>query len=113
MGLNGPAIRATVFLSEGDTWQGRPLHDEIIRRAQQRGLAGATLSRGTEGFGRPSALHTDRLLSFSDGLPLVITMIDVEDRLRSFLAGAEHLLSGCLVVLDEVDAFRIGGAGDG
>ncbi|MZE81335.1 DUF190 domain-containing protein [Streptomyces xinghaiensis] len=108
MSLPGPAVRVTVFVSEMDTRDGTPLCAEILRAARECGLAGATVSRGVEGFGRPSVLHSDRLLSFSDDLPLLITIIDAEERIQAFLEGAEHLLAGSLVVLDEVRAYRTG-----
>ncbi|MDQ1029492.1 PII-like signaling protein [Streptomyces umbrinus] len=106
MTLSGHAVRATVFLSEGSVWNGRLLHREILERALALGLAGATASRGTEGFGRGSTLHTDRLESFADGLPIMITVIDASDRIHDFLSREEALIAQCVVVLDDVEVFR-------
>jgi uncharacterized protein len=76
MGLTGTALRLTVLVGESDRWHRRPLYTEIVHRAHQAGLAGATVLRGVEGFGSTSLIHTARLLSLSDDLPVVIIIVD-------------------------------------
>ena len=75
------ALRLTVFLGEGDTWHGRPLYSEILRRAQAAGLAGASVMRGLEGFGARRVMHTSRVFSVSGDLPLTEVVVDEDDTL--------------------------------
>lgn len=102
MRANGAGVRATVFLSEDDTWQGRSLCHHVVAEARRLGLAGATVSRAVEGYGAPTVLHTDRLLSASDDLPLVVTIIDSEEHIQHLLRELEQPLDGRMVVLDAV-----------
>lgn len=72
MNLSGKALRCTIFIGEDDTWRHKPLFTEIVHRAHEAGLAGATVLRGIEGFGASSRIHTTRLLSLSEDLPVVV-----------------------------------------
>jgi PII-like signaling protein len=100
MRLSGPALRLTVLIGESDTWHHRPLYTEIVHRAHAAGLAGASVFRGIEGFGGSSLIHTSRLLSLSEDLPVAIVIVDTEERVRAFLPQLEGLVSEGLVVLD-------------
>jgi PII-like signaling protein len=106
MRLTGNALRVTIFIGEQDTWHHKPLMFEIIRRAHEAGLAGATVLRGVEGFGASSRIHTTRFLSLSDDLPLVIIIVDDELRIREFLPQLDELVAEGLVTLDEVEVIR-------
>jgi uncharacterized protein len=97
----GRALRASIFLGEDDTWRHHPLHHEVVRRAWAAGLAGATVLRGCEGFGESALIHTNRLLSLTEGLPVLVIIVDVEDRVRAFLPQLAGL--GVAVMLDEVE----------
>jgi PII-like signaling protein len=114
--LTGPALRVTIFIGENDTWHHRPLHSEIVHRAHAAGLAGASVFHGVEGFGASSRIHTSRLLSLSEDLPVAIVIVDREDRVRAFLPQLERLVTGGLVMLDEVEVIRYasrnGGSGE-
>jgi PII-like signaling protein len=113
-------MRLTVFVGEDDRWRHRPLYHEIVRRAHDAGLAGASVFRGIEGYGASSLIHTSRLLSLSEDLPLAIVIVDDEPRVRAFLPQLDELVTDGLVVLDEVEVIRYsptghdpaGGAGD-
>lgn len=112
MRLTGSALRLTVFLGENDTWHHKPLFTEIVHRAHAAGLAGASVFRGVEGFGASSIVHTTRLLSLSEDLPVAVVIIDAEDRIRAFLPQLDELVSGGLVILDEVEVVRYAGGED-
>ncbi|MBB5117598.1 PII-like signaling protein [Streptomyces eurocidicus] len=108
----GPALRLTVYLGESDTWRHRPLHTEIVHRAHAAGLAGASVFHGVEGFGASSVVHTARLLSLSEDLPVAVVIVDTEERVRAFLPTLDELLGeDRLVVLDEVQVVRRPGGG--
>ncbi|WP_438485884.1 DUF190 domain-containing protein [Streptomyces sp. S186] len=104
-----PALRMTVLVGEQDVWHHRPLYAEIVHRARAAGLAGASVFRGVEGFGATSLIHTQRLLSLSEELPVAVIVVDTEERVRAFLPQLSELLAGGgLVTLDpcEMIAFR-------
>ncbi|HEX5113917.1 MAG TPA: DUF190 domain-containing protein [Pseudonocardiaceae bacterium] len=106
MRLAGRALRLTVFLDEDVTWHHKPLYHEIVHRAHQAGLAGATVLRGVEGFGAGSTIHTSRLLSLAENLPAVIVIVDAEERIREFLPQLDELVDEGMVILDEVEVIR-------
>jgi PII-like signaling protein len=107
--LTGSALRVTVFVGENDTWHHKPLFSEIVHRAHAAGLAGASVFRGVEGFGASSLIHTSRLLSLSEDLPVAIVIVDTEDRVRAFLPQLDQLVGEGLVILDEVEVIRYAG----
>lgn len=107
--LHGTALRLTIFIGESDQWHHKPLFTEIVHRAHKAGLAGATVIRGYEGFGASSLIHTSRLLSLSEDLPIVVIIIDAEPRIRDFLPELDELVTEGLVVLDEVEVLRYTG----
>jgi PII-like signaling protein len=98
----------SLFVGEDDTWQHKPLHHEIVHRAHAAGLAGATVLRGCEGFGASSVIHTNRMLSLAEDLPLVIVLVDTEERIRAFLPELEGLVARGTAVLDQVEVVRFG-----
>ena len=109
MPLTGPALRLSIFLGEDDTWHHKPLHHEIVLRARGAGLAGATVLRGCEGYGRSFMIHTHRILSLTEGLPVVVLIVDTDDRIRAFLPELDELVGEGTVLLDEVDVLRYRG----
>lgn len=108
----GRALRLTVFVGEHDTWHHRPLYSEIVHRAHAAGLAGASVFRGIEGFGASSVIHTSRLLSLSEDLPVAIVIVDTEERVRAFLPQLDELLTERLVTLEECEVIRYTGRDD-
>lgn len=98
------ALRLTVIVGENDTWHRRPLYSEIVHRAHAAGLAGASVFRGIEGFGASSLVHTTRLLSLSEDLPVAVVIVDSAERVRAFLPQLDELEG--LVVLDECEISR-------
>ena len=106
MKLTGRAMRLSIFIGESDAWHHGSLYSEIVRRAHKAGLAGATVIRGIEGFGASSRIHTAHMFRLSNDLPVLIVIIDAEDRVREFLAQLDDLEIGGLVMLDEVHVVR-------
>jgi PII-like signaling protein len=106
MSIDGPALRLTIFIDEDDTWHRKPLYHEIVHRAHVAGLAGASVLRGIEGYGATSRIHTTRLLSLAENLPVVIVIVDQEDRIRAFLPQLDGLVQEGLVIVDPVEVIR-------
>jgi PII-like signaling protein len=104
--LSGPALRMTVLLGESDRWHHKPVYTEIVHRAQRAGLAGASVFHGIEGFGGSSLIHTSRLLSLSEDLPVAVIVVDTEERIRGFLPELDELVEEGLVLLDACEVVR-------
>ncbi|MEU9339670.1 DUF190 domain-containing protein [Streptomyces sp. NPDC048278] len=111
--LTGRALRLTVYIGEDDVWHHRPLYTEIVHRAHAAGLAGASVFRGIEGFGASSRIHTSRLLSLSEDLPVAVVVVDTEERVRAFLPQLDELVTEGLVTLDDCEVIRYVGRTDG
>lgn len=110
--LTGSALRLTVHIGENDTWHHKPLYSEIVHRAHAAGLAGASVFRGIEGFGASSLIHTSRLLSLSEDLPVAVVIVDTETRVREFLPQLDELVPEGLVTLDACEVIRYAGRDD-
>lgn len=108
MPVSASALRLSIIVGADDVWQHTPVHHEIVRRAHDAGLAGATVLRGSEGFGSSRLIHTNRLLSLTEGLPVPIVVVDEEERIRAFLPTLDDLLDDATVLLDEVEVVRYG-----
>lgn len=103
MSLSGAALRLTVLIGESDRVGRTPAYVEIVTRAHAAGLAGASVFRGIEGFGRTNHVHTTRLLSLADDLPVTIVIVDTEDKVRAFLPHLADLVTGGLVMVEPVE----------
>jgi len=112
MELSGPAKRLTVFVGEGDTYRHHSLAHELVLRAHAAGLAGVTVFRGVEGFGASNHLHTTRLLSLSDDLPLCVVIVDRAEAVEAFAAQLDELVEGGLVIVEDVEVLRYTRHGD-
>lgn len=113
MKLEGPAVRLTIYVGEDARWHHRPLFSEIVHRAHRSGLAGASVMRGIEGYGASSRIHTSRLLSLAENLPVAIVIVDAEDRIRAFLPQLDELVTQGLVIIDPVEVIRYVGRDGG
>ena len=111
MKLRGPAQRLTIFVGETDQWHHKPVYTEIVHRAHQAGLAGATVLRGIEGYGASQHLHTTRILSLSEDLPVAVIIVDTSERIQAFLPSLDELIGEGLVIIDEVEVIRYAGRG--
>ena len=108
MTIEGPALRLRIYIGEADRWEGRPLYEAIVSLLRERRVAGATVSRGIEGFGRNAHLHTTKLLRLSEDLPILIDVVDVESRIRELVPDLDRIVGDGLITLEpvEVVAYR-------
>jgi PII-like signaling protein len=90
-----------VFVGESDRWHGAPLYEAIVQEARKQGLAGATVFRGCEGFGAHSRIHTARILRLSEDLPMVIEIVDTEDKIQAFLPSLDQMVAEGLVTMEK------------
>jgi PII-like signaling protein len=91
-----------IFIGESDRWNQQPLHEAIVLKARAMHLAGATVLRGPMGFGKSSRLHTAKILRLSLDLPMVIEIVDAEEKVNAFLPELDRMLQGGLVTLEKV-----------
>ena len=106
MRLEGPARRLTIFIGESDSYDHHSLATEIVQRAHATGLAGATVLRGIEGFGASNHVHTTRILSLSNDLPLVVVIVDAREAIDAFLPELDALITEGLVVVEDVEVIK-------
>ena len=104
------AVLLRIFLGESDKWHGRPLYEAIVLKARELHLAGATVLRGPMGFGHSSRLHTAKILRLSEDLPLLIEIVDAEERINAFLPELDTMMGSGLVTLEKVKVLKYGSA---
>jgi PII-like signaling protein len=92
-----------IFLGESDRHSGKPLHEWIVAKAREQGLAGATVLRGMMGFGAHSRLHTFKIERLSLDLPIVVEIVDAKEKLEAFLAAIDDDITEGLATLEKVD----------
>jgi hypothetical protein len=106
MHLPEDAVLLRVFIGESDRYQHRPLYEAIVLRARQSDLAGATVLRGPMGFGKSSHLHTAKIVRLSMDLPIVIEIVDSEDKVNAFLPVLDEMMGGGLVTFERAKVIR-------
>lgn len=92
-----------IFIGEADKWNGKPLYEEIVLMAKREGMAGATAIKGFMGFGRKSHLHTAKILRLSEDLPIVIEIVDGEDKIKNFVAKLDTMVKEGLITLEKAN----------
>ena len=102
MRLEGEALLLRVFLGEADRYEGRPLYEAIVLEARRRGLSGATVLKGFMGFGAHSRIHTAKILQLSEDLPVVVEIVDTEEKIQAFLPVLDGMVREGLVTLEKV-----------
>src|ERR1700746_1447134 len=109
MHLPHDAMLLRVFLGESDRWEHKPLYEAIVLKAREMHLAGATVLRGPMGFGKSSRLHTAKILRLSDDLPLVVEIVDSEDKINRFLPALDRMMTTSgLITLEKVQVLQYG-----
>lgn len=106
MKLEGEAKLLRIFVGESDKWQGKPLCEAIVLEAKKVGLAGATVFKGFMGFGAHSHIHTAKILQLSEDLPILIEIVDAEDKIQGFLPTLEAMVVEGLVTMEKVQVIR-------
>jgi PII-like signaling protein len=101
MDIPRESVLLRIFLGETDRWHHRPLYEAIVLRAREQHLAGATVLRANLGFGKSSRLHEAKILRLSEDLPLVIEIVDGEDKINGFLPALDEMMHGGLVTLEK------------
>jgi PII-like signaling protein len=101
--IKGKCLR--IFLGEAEAWQGKPLYQVVVQQAQQQGMLGATVLRGIEGFGPSHLLSTDRLPDISDNLPIIIEIVDRNERIEAFLPLLDRFVQRGMITSTPVDFF--------
>lgn len=116
MRLQGDGKLLRIFIGEADQVDHQPLHALILKTAREFGLAGATVLRGAEGFGAHRAIHTARILHLSEDLPMIVEIVDSEEKIQAFLPTVDELLehSGCgaMVTLEKANVLHYGIGGN-
>ena len=108
MQLPKQAVLLRIFFGEDDKFGRSPLYEAIVMKAREMHLAGATVLRGPMGFGASSRLHTTKILRLSEDLPLVIEIVDGEDRINAFLPILDGMMSSGLITLEKVQVLQYG-----
>jgi hypothetical protein len=106
--LTGDAVLLRIFIGEQDRWHRQPLSTALLERLRREGFAGATVLRGVAGFGARSLLHTTQLLRLSQDLPLVVEVVESEERVQSLLPILDEMLGDGLVTMEKVQVLRYG-----
>jgi uncharacterized protein len=111
MKLEGEGKLIRIFLGESDKVNHQPLYEAIVRAAREKGLAGATVLRGVEGYGAVSrVIHTAKILRLSEDLPIVVEIVDTEDKIKSFMPEVdkliEHAKCGAMITLEKAEIVR-------
>ena len=96
------AVLLRIFIGESDRWDHKPLYEAIVLKAREMHMAGATVLRGPMSFGKSSRLHTTKILRLSADLPLVIEIVDSEEKIQSFLPVLDPMMGGGLLTLEPV-----------
>jgi hypothetical protein len=102
------AVLLRIFTGENNRFEGRPLYEAIVQKARELHLAGATVLRGPMGFGQSSLIHTDKILRLSMDLPLVIEIVDSEEKINAFLPVLDAMMDSGLVTLEKLQVLQYG-----
>ena len=110
MKITGEGKLLRIFIGESDRCEGRPLYEVIVRKARELGLAGTTVWRGIEGYGAASRIHTAKILRLSEDLPILIEIVDTEEKIRAALPALDALIEaaggGGLVTLEKAEVIK-------
>ena len=106
MKIHGPGKLVRIYVGEADRWHGNALFNAIVIRARQEGLAGATVTRGIEGFGANSRIHTTSILQLSEDLPIKIEIVDTAERIERFLPLLDEMVSEGLITVQDCEIVK-------
>jgi len=113
MHIEGPGKRVTIHLGESDRWNHKPLYEAIVELLHSEGCAGATVVKGVMGFGKNSRIHTSSILRLSEDLPVMVIFSDTAQRVEAVMPRIDEMLSGGLVIVEDVHIARYSGDTEG
>jgi len=100
--FEGERTLMRIHIGESDKWHGRPLHEAIVELLRKEGFSGATVLRGVSGYGGSSVYHTDKLLRLSQDLPIILEVIETQERIDQILPRLDEMVDGGLITLEKV-----------
>src|ERR1051325_840264 len=106
MKIEGPGKVISIYIGQSDQWHGQSLYNAIVLLAKREGMAGATVTRGVEGFGANSRIHTTSLLDLSTDLPIKIEIIDTEERVQRFLPMLDDMVTEGLITVRDCEIIK-------
>ncbi len=106
MKLSEEGMLLRIFIGEGDKYHGKPLYEQIVLKAKELGLAGATVIRGMMGFGADSRMHSSKILRLSEDLPIVIELVDTQENLNKLLPFLDEIVVEGLVTLERIKVVK-------
>ena len=106
--LDGEQVLVRIFVGESDRWRHQPLSSALLERLRREGFAGATVYQGVAGFGARSVLHSAHLLRLSEDLPVVIEIVESEEKINAFLPVLDGMMGSGLVTLEKVRVLQYG-----
>lgn len=109
MKIEGHATLVRIYIDETDRWHGQPLYMAILLKAREMGLAGGTVFRGIAGYGAHSVIHTANILRLSEDLPVVIEIVDTEEKIQAFLPVLDEMVQEGLILLRTVEVIKYAG----
>jgi PII-like signaling protein len=102
------AVLLRIFFGEDDRFNRQPLHEAIVRKAREMQLGGATVLRGHIGFGHSSHIHTTKILRLSQDLPVIVEIVDAQDKIDAFLPVLDTMMTSGLVTIEKVQVLQYG-----
>lgn len=99
--FSGEKILMRIFIGEGDKHGHRPLYEALVELFRREGFAGATVLRGIAGFGASSVYHTDKLLRLSSDLPIIVEVVDSQERLDAIMSQIDDMMNGGMITLEK------------
>ena len=102
------AVLLRIFFGEDDKYERKPLHEAIVLKARELQLGGATVLRGQMGFGQSSHIHTTKILRLSQDLPVVVELVDLQDKIDAFVAVLDGMMTSGLVTMEKVQVLQYG-----
>lgn len=106
MKLPEEGLLLRIFIGESDKYQGNPLYEQIVLKARELNMAGATVVRGIMGFGADSRMHTSKILQLSNDLPIVIELVDVEEKIDQLMPFLDENVKEGLITLEKVKVIK-------
>jgi len=106
MKLPEQALMIRIFIGENDRYNGKPLYEQIVLRARELNLAGATVTRGILGFGADSRIHSSKILELSEDLPIVIEIVDTEENIEKLIPFIDETVTEGLVTLEKMRVIK-------